>query len=104
MEFTHKDSSAQVTNMYHIIQLVRSCTVYTGLAQVRLNESKGNKKHAPITFSYSSNLTVYRTARNFGEVFNLVNWRVYGKSPNLKPPNIAILRSVYAIGIGRHQI
>ena len=28
---------------------------------------------------------VYRIAGNFGEVFNLANWRVCGKSPNLKP-------------------
>ena len=27
----------------------------------------------------------YRIAGNFGEVFNLVNWRFNGKSPNLKP-------------------
>ena len=24
----------------------------------------------------------YRIAGNFGEVFNLANWRFYGKSPN----------------------
>ena len=29
----------------------------------------------------------YRTAGNFGEVFNLANWRVCGKSPNLKLAN-----------------
>ena len=28
--------------------------------------------------------TKYRIAGNFGEVFNLANWRFYGKSPNLK--------------------
>ena len=26
----------------------------------------------------------YCIAGNFGEVFNLANWRFYGKSPNLK--------------------
>ena len=25
-----------------------------------------------------------RIAGNFGEVFNLANWQIYGKSPNLK--------------------
>ena len=28
--------------------------------------------------------TDYRIAGNFGEVFNLANWRFYRKSPNLK--------------------
>ena len=28
--------------------------------------------------------TEYRIVGNFGEVFNLANWRFYGKSPNLK--------------------
>ena len=28
--------------------------------------------------------TTYRIAGNFGEVFNLANWRFYGRSPNLK--------------------
>ena len=26
----------------------------------------------------------YRIVGNFGEVFNLANWRFYGKLPNLK--------------------
>ena len=26
----------------------------------------------------------YRIAENFGKVFNLANWRFYGRSPNLK--------------------
>ena len=29
-------------------------------------------------------IIIYCIAGNFGEVFNLVNWRFYGKSPNLK--------------------
>ena len=30
------------------------------------------------------NRIIYRIAGNFGEVFNLANWRFYGRSPNLK--------------------
>ena len=30
--------------------------------------------------------TTYRIAGNFGEVFNVVNWRFCGKSPKLNPP------------------
>ena len=30
----------------------------------------------------------YRIAGKFDEVFNLANWRICGKSPNLKPANI----------------
>ena len=30
----------------------------------------------------------YCIAGNFGEVFNLVNWRFCGKSPNFKSANI----------------
>ena len=29
----------------------------------------------------------YCIAGNFGEIFNLANWRFCGKSPNLKPTN-----------------
>ena len=35
-------------------------------------------------------LMTYRIAVNFGEVFNLANWRFYRKSPNLKPANIML--------------
>ena len=34
--------------------------------------------------------TAYRTAGNFGEVFNLANWRILEKSPNLKSANIIV--------------
>ena len=30
----------------------------------------------------------YSTEGNFGKVFNLVNWQICGKSPNLKSANI----------------
>ena len=33
-------------------------------------------------------IIVYRIAGNFGEVFNLANWRFCGKSPNLNVANI----------------
>ena len=29
-------------------------------------------------------ICIYRIAGNFGEVFNLANWRFHGRSPNLK--------------------
>ena len=35
---------------------------------------------------------IYRIAGNFGEVFNLANWRVCGKLPNLK---LAKYRDIY---------
>ena len=31
-----------------------------------------------------NNIPIYRIAVNFGEVFNLANWRFYGRLPNLK--------------------
>ena len=39
-----------------------------------------------LNFVYSGYMfcIIYRIAGNFGEVFNLANWRFYGKSPNLK--------------------
>ena len=51
-----------------------------------------------------NSILTYHIAGNFGEVFNLANWQVCGKSPNLKLPTIATLRYAYAIGIGRRQI
>ena len=33
---------------------------------------------------YGEEVRRYRIAANFGEVFNLVNWKFYGKSPTLE--------------------
>ena len=45
-------------------------------------------KSAVYNTTVLSIVSVYRIAGNFGMVFNLVNWRFCGKSPNLKPANI----------------
>ena len=55
-------------------------------------------------FPIHSAIPTYHIAGKFGEVFNLENWRICRKSPNLKLPNIAILRYAYVIDIGRRQI
>ena len=47
------------------------------------------------------NYDIYRIAGNFGEVFNLVDWQFYGKSPNLKSAifySDEIGRYVYVLG------
>ena len=51
-----------------------------------LNYEQANPKLVQIIdvplYQYSYHM--YRIVGNFGEVFNLANWRFYGRSPNLK--------------------
>ena len=52
----------------------------------------------------SFSVAVYCIARNFGEVFNLANWRFCGQSPNLKPANIISYTIALCRGARDYQI
>ena len=46
----------------------------------------------------------YRIAGNFGEVFNLANWRVLREIAKFKACQLSRYSDTYAVDIGRRQI
>ena len=69
-----------------------TCTLLWRVKSCRWREIKILKHErvtaCDVTDVTSAIETTYRIVGNFGEVFNLANWRFCGKLPNLKPANI----------------